>query len=78
MLTVYSRPDCHLCDEMLEALQRLQGLFHFGITVIDVDADPELARRHGESVPVLMHDGNELCRYRLDPSFVTAYLSKFR
>jgi hypothetical protein len=29
-------------------------------------------------VPVLMHDGRELCHYRLEPSTVTAYLSKFR
>ena len=36
-LTVYSRNYCHLCDDMIEALRRLQGLFHFEITVIDVD-----------------------------------------
>lgn len=78
ILTVYSRSYCHLCDEMIEALRGLQGLFHFEIAVVDVDADPELERRHGESVPVLMHGGRELCRYRLEPSIVTAYLSKFR
>lgn len=78
LLTVYSRSDCHLCDEMIEALRGLQGLFHFEIAVVDVDADPELERRHGENVPVLMHDGRELCHYRLEPSTVTAYLSNFR
>ena len=78
ILTVYSRAYCHLCDEMIEALQGLQGLFHFDIAVIDVDSDPELERRHGESVPVLMHDGRELCHFRLEPSIVTAYLSQIR
>jgi hypothetical protein len=78
ILTVYSRAYCHLCDEMIEALRGLQGLFHFEIAVIDVDADPELERRHGESVPVLMHDGRELCHFRLVPSIVTAYLSQIR
>jgi len=63
---------------MIEALLGLQGLFHFEIAVIDVDADPELERRHGESVPVLMHDGRELCHYRLEPAIVTAYLTKIR
>jgi len=77
-LTVYSRDCCHLCDEMIEALRKLQGLFHFEITVIDIDTDPELARRHGEKVPVLTHGGRELCHYRLEPAIVTAYLSKFR
>ena len=63
---------------MIEALQGMQGLFHFDIVVIDVDADPELERRHRESVPVLMHDGIELCHFRFVSSIVTAYLSQFR
>jgi hypothetical protein len=77
-LTVYSRAYCHLCEDMIEALRALQGLFHFEIAVIDVDADPELERRHGNKVPVLMHDGCELCHYRIEPAIVTAYLSKIR
>jgi hypothetical protein len=77
-LTVYSRAYCHLCDEMIEALRGLQGLVHFEIEIVDVDADPALEQRHGEKVPVLMHGGHELCHYRLEPAVVTAYLSKFR
>ena len=77
-LTIYSRACCHLCDEMIEALRGLQGFFHFEIAITDVDADPELARRHGGKVPVLMHGGHELCHYHLDSTIVTAYLSKFR
>ena len=77
-LTVYSRSYCHLCEDMIEALRRLQGLFHFEIEVIDVDADPELERRHGERVPVLMHGARELCHYRLESALVTAYLAKIR
>lgn len=75
VLTVYSRADCHLCDEMLEALRNLQGLRHFEIQVVDVDSDPELCRRHGEKVPVLMHGSRELCHFRLEPAAVTAYLA---
>ncbi|HET9404987.1 MAG TPA: glutaredoxin family protein [Burkholderiales bacterium] len=63
---------------MIEALRGLQGLFHFEIAVVDIDADPELVRRHGESVPVLTHGGRELCHNRLETSIVTAYLSKIR
>ena len=77
-LTVYSRNYCHLCEEMIEALRRLQGLVHFEIAVVDVDAHPELERRHGERVPVLMHGERELCHYRLEPEVVTAYLANFR
>ena len=78
ILTVYSRQYCHLCEEMIEALRRLQGLARFEIAVVDVDADPDLERRHGEKVPVLMHGEHELCHYRLDIAKITAYLSKIR
>jgi hypothetical protein len=36
------------------------------VEVRDVDADPELLRRHGFDVPVLLLDGSVVCRHRLD------------
>ncbi len=77
-LTLYSRNWCHLCDDMLAGLQALQARQPFELTVIDVDSSPDLERRHGERVPVLMHGGRELCHYRLDAAAVTEYLRDFR
>jgi len=77
-LTVYSRNDCRLCDEMIAALRELQRRVRFELAVVDVDADPALERRYGATIPVLAHGGHELCHYALDPAAVTAYLSKFR
>ena len=75
ILTVYSRADCHLCDEMIEALRGLQGLHHFDIAIVDVDSDQDLRRRHGERVPVLVHGERELCHHRLQPAVVGDYLA---
>ena len=36
------------------------------LDVVDVDADPELVRRYGLHVPVLLLDGSLVCRHRLD------------
>lgn len=33
---------------------------------IDVDSDPELARRYGLDIPVLLWDGVKVCQHRLD------------
>ena len=77
-LTVYSRDHCHLCEEMISGLRRLQARFHFELAIVDVDSDPELQRRHGEKVPVLMHGERELCHAALEPVSVTAYLENFR
>jgi hypothetical protein len=36
------------------------------VEVVDVDGDPELTRRYGLNVPVLLLDGVPVCRHRLD------------
>ena len=61
------RRDCQLCDEMLAELATLGRLQPLPpIEVVDVDADPQLKRRHGLEVPVLLLDGTVVCRHRLD------------
>jgi predicted thioredoxin/glutaredoxin len=66
-LTVVHRHDCELCDEMLAALARLARERPLPpLEVRDVDSDPQLLRRHGLEVPVLLLDGSVVCRQRLD------------
>jgi hypothetical protein len=36
------------------------------LQLLDVDSDPGLQRRYGLNVPVLLLDGIEVCRHRLD------------
>lgn len=77
-LTLYSRTWCHLCDDMLAGLQALQARHAFDLAVIDVDSRPEFAQQYGERVPVLVHEGRELCHYHLNSAAVTDYLRDFR
>ena len=66
-LTIVHRQDCELCDQMvaeLAALGRRQVLPP--VDLVDVDSDPDLQRRHGLEVPVLLLDGSVVCRHRLD------------
>jgi hypothetical protein len=77
--TVYSRSYCHLCDDMLAALQRLT-LPANTVTVVDVDADAQLVAQYDELVPVLMARGDDgpeqrLCHYFLDESAVHAFIA---
>ena len=66
-LTVVRRHDCKLCEEMLSALERLGRERALPpVETIDVDSDPQLARRHGLHVPVLLLEGTVVCRHRLD------------
>ena len=74
-LVLYSRSYCHLCDEMRAALEALRQELTFDLEVVDVDSDPALERRYDALVPVLVHRGRELARWRLDPAAFRARLS---
>jgi hypothetical protein len=76
--TLYSRSYCHLCDDMLAALQAFmarQGQA-YTVDVVDVDADPALVSRFDELVPVLAGDpaGTEICHYFLDEAALRRHL----
>jgi thioredoxin reductase (NADPH) len=77
-LRLYSRNYCHLCHDMLAALEDLRGqagVAFFDIEVLDVDADPALEAKYDELVPVLADgEGRELCHYFLDVAKVREYL----
>ncbi|MBU1235187.1 MAG: glutaredoxin family protein [Gammaproteobacteria bacterium] len=77
-LTFLSRTYCHLCDDMLAALEALRGDYAFTVETIDIDAEPVLLKLHDERVPVLLADGEELCHYFLDEEKVREYLARFR
>lgn len=73
--TLYSRSYCHLCQDMLGALMRLQPPGQtFTVDVIDIDQsdDPALLAKYDELVPVLFADLAQpaLCHYFLDEAQV--------
>ncbi len=77
-LTLYGRSYCHLCDDMLAALEELRGEYSFSVEVVDVDSDPALEAKYDELVPVLEAEGKELCHYFLDVVKVREYLGGIR
>lgn len=70
-LVVYSREYCHLCHDMIAALQELQARLSFRLKVVDVDSSTDLRSRYGERVPVLVSKGQEICHYHFDPVALT-------
>lgn len=65
-LILYTRADCHLCEEVKAQLQPLVREFGVKLREVDVDADPELKTRFGEQVPVIFLDGRKVGKYRVD------------
>jgi glutaredoxin len=69
-ITVYSRPDCHLCTEAMTALRALQGELRFSLSERDIDEDEALQRAYFERIPVIALDGEELFDYFIDEAIL--------
>ena len=65
-LTIYSKPGCHLCEEMKSLVQQATST-RGAVTVeeIDISTDPVLLERYGLEIPVLMIDGKKIAKYRI-------------
>lgn len=59
---LYTRQGCHLCDDARAVLER-HGL---AVRSVDIDRDPELRAVYNEAVPVVVIDGQERFRGRVD------------
>jgi Glutaredoxin-like domain (DUF836) len=68
--SLYSRPGCTLCEEMLSDLAALPAARGIPIDVIDVDLEPAARARYGHKIPVLLFAGELVCHGRLDPEEV--------
>jgi glutaredoxin len=75
-LTIYSRPGCHLCDEMKAAVRRVARWVTAPITIeeIDISTDPDLEARYGLEIPVLLVDGKKVAKYRVSDEDLTRLL----
>ena len=73
LVTLYSRPGCHLCEEArlrLEELREAGG--RFDLEEIDIERDERLHRALLESIPVVEVDGERVCELLLDEGAVLA------
>ncbi|HWP33904.1 MAG TPA: glutaredoxin family protein [Solirubrobacterales bacterium] len=74
-VTVYSRPECHLCAEALEAIVAMHGEgYRFELVEVDIESDEALLRRMLERIPVVEVDGEVVSELILDDAAVRARL----
>jgi hypothetical protein len=78
-VTLFSRPDCHLCDEARAAiLQMREGGLRFELREIDIEDDDELLSRYLELIPVVAVDGEQVSELVLDGDALRARLDTVR
>ncbi len=52
-LSFYTKPGCHLCEDVADVLDVLAARWSLEIRMVDILSDPELHRRYWSKIPVV-------------------------
>lgn len=63
-VTVYSKRECHLCDEVKATLLAVRRDGPFDLDEVDIEAMPALRERYAERVPLVFIDGRLAFKFR--------------
>ena len=78
-VTLYVRPDCHLCDEARVAILALRGeSAPFELHEVDIESDEALHARYQERIPVIEVDGAVVSELVPEPERLRASLDTVR
>ncbi|WP_407319067.1 glutaredoxin family protein [Isoptericola halotolerans] len=75
-VVVYSRADCHLCDEARAVVAAVCAEMGETWQEIDIDAEPALVERYGDYVPVVEVDGVQQGFWRIDAARLARRLAR--
>jgi len=65
-VTLFTKPDCCLCDEARDVIERARRLHGFELNEVDITGDTALSERYGERIPVVLIDGQPAFELRID------------
>src|SRR5437867_10336187 len=76
-LTIYTRPGCHLCDDMKATIKRVAQALPEPLTLeeIDISSDPDLEQCYGEQIPILLLGGKKIAKYRIAEGDLARFLN---
>jgi glutaredoxin len=73
-LLIYTKPGCHLCDDMLDVLHRALRGSGVRVTERNIALDLDDFARYKHDIPVLVIDGREVARHRISEAALEAAL----
>jgi glutaredoxin len=65
-IEVYSRPGCHLCHEAVAVIEPFSRRYPLKLTITNIDDDAALRFAYGTEIPVILINGTEAFRHRVD------------
>jgi len=73
-VTLYSKPGCHLCEEMKSEIARADCAEAFDMKEVNIESDAEFFARYRYDIPVLNINGVDVFKHRLRAPEFKAYL----
>ena len=78
VLTLLSKPGCHLCDDarevVTEVVAALGDRVRASVTEVSILDDPDLLEKYSEEIPVLLINGRVHNIWRIEPARLRAAL----
>ncbi|MEK7215302.1 MAG: glutaredoxin family protein [Chloroflexota bacterium] len=74
-VTLYKKAGCHLCEDAVVLLLRLQKALQFDLQTVDITSDPAIYARYKESIPVVELNGQELLSAPIGENMARAILT---
>ncbi|MCH8020040.1 glutaredoxin family protein [candidate division KSB1 bacterium] len=63
---IYSKSDCHLCDEAKSVLSKVQQEIPFDFFEVDITSNRELFTEYKEQIPVVFICGKKAFKFRVN------------
>ncbi len=63
---IYSKPECHLCDEAKSVLVKVQQEVPFDFLEVDITSNRELFTEYKEQIPVVFICGKKAFKFRVN------------
>ena len=74
IVTIYSKPDCHLCDDAKAVIERVRQRMGFELRQKNILDDARDFANYRYAIPVIFVDDREIARYRLSEEELLAAL----
>jgi glutaredoxin len=77
-VVVYSKPGCHLCEDVKAQLERLRANCLFELREVNILDDPQNFAKFKDEIPVVFINGRKAFKYYLDEQSFVRRLERIR
>jgi glutaredoxin len=65
-ITIYTKKDCHLCEEAKAILSRFAHEYPLSVDEIDIESDSATFEKYRYEIPVVLLNDRKIFKYRID------------